>query len=392
VAIRGDLTVDWSQSPRIITIQSPSVSCSMQDLYDTLRWLEATDAAMDDASVVEGSGKENLGGGTKVGLTIKLLDAKVAFEARSGPTWVLCSLDGGNLVAIDSNGDDIDARHPTAYVTIDRTSSASATLQEQDALNYSSYGGVVSVDVTSSNTGTAYPSGNMEFPVNNIQDAVIIANEKGFDTLFIRGDLTLDTGDNIEGFTLVGQNVTRSHIDILDGAETLNCEFRNFNINGVLDGGSTIKECEIETLNYINGYVYSSVLTESVITLGGNADALFLDCWSGVAGSNTPTIDMGGTGQGLAVRGYEGGLKVVNRTGIDAVSIDFSSGQFIADETITSGIMWIRGTVGKVTDNSTGTAVVDISGVTNPRTISTAVWNYELPAFPDNTEYPQGRE
>ncbi len=333
---------------------------------------------MDNKSIVDASGKESLGGGTKVGLTIKLLNAKVAFEARSGPDWVLCSLDGGNLVAVDENGDDMDAREPTAFVTIDRTSSASATLQEQDALRYSSYGGVVSVDVTSSLSGTDYPAGNMEFPVNNVQDAIFIANDKGFDTLFIRGDLTLDTGDAVEGFTLVGQNATRSHLTVLDGAETYGCEFRNFTINGVLDGKCSAIECNIGALNYVNGYIYNSVLMESVITLGGGADAIFLDCWSGVAGASTPTIDMGGSGQGLAVRGYSGGLKLTNRTGTDAVSIDFHSGQLKVDSTVTNGTIIVRGTVGKITDDSTGSAVVDTEGVTNQETISEAVWEYTI--------------
>ena len=102
----------------------------MQDLYDTLRWNEAMAVAVDDASIVAGSGKENLGGGTKVGLTIKLLNAKVAFEARPSEPWVLCTLNGGNLVAVDANENDMDAREPTAYVTIDRTSSSSATIAE----------------------------------------------------------------------------------------------------------------------------------------------------------------------------------------------------------------------------------------------------------------------
>ncbi len=378
MAIRSDIQIDWEQSPRIITVLAPSTALSMQDLVDSLRWLEAQTEAMDNPSIVDASGKENLGGGTKVGLTVKLLNAKVAFEARPGPDWILCSLDGGNLVAVDEFGVDIDARHPTAFVTIDRTSSASATLQEQDALNYSSYGGVVSVDVTSSLSGTEYPAGNMEYPVNNIQDAVKIANDKGFDTLFIRGDITLDTGDNIEGFTLVGQNITRSHLSVLDGAATYGCEFRNFTVTGILDGKCSAIECSIGELNYINGFIYNSILGEATITLGGNADALFLDCWSGVAGSNTPTIDMGGSGQGLAVRGYSGGLKIINRTGTDATSLDFHSGQLKVDSTVTNGTIYVRGTVGKITDNSTGSAVIDTEGVTNQKTVSTAVWEYVI--------------
>ena len=262
-----------------------------------------------------------------------------------------------------------------------KPSEAEVIQLNSESIVFSSFLGGVWVDVTSiySDKGSeAQPNGNRERPINNVNLAVEIANERGFDTIFILGDLTLTTGDDIHGFTLIGQNVTRSHLAIEDGAWTRDCEFTNFSIVGILDGGSSIIECNIGTLNYINGYIYSSILTEAVITLGGNSDAILLDCWSGVAGSATPTIDCGGSGQKLAVRGYSGGLKIRNRTGTDAISIDFHSGQFIADSTVTNGVVIVRGTVGKITDNSTGSAIIDTSGVINQEKISESVWDYTI--------------
>jgi len=207
MAYRSDLSIDWTSNPRIITVASPSVELTMQDLYDTAITHEALLINGDEKGIIAGSGKENLGGGTKVGITITLLNAKVAFEARAGAEWVLCSLIGGNLVAVDSNGDDMAARQPTAYTTIDRTSSASATLQEQDALQYSSYGGAVSYDSTSSNGGTDYPTGNMEYPCNNFSDSVDIADTKGFAIISIRGNANIGNSDILDEFILQGQKV-----------------------------------------------------------------------------------------------------------------------------------------------------------------------------------------
>ena len=48
MSFRADITIDWSLSPRIITVAAPSVEVSMQDLYDTLRTLEASSPAMDE--------------------------------------------------------------------------------------------------------------------------------------------------------------------------------------------------------------------------------------------------------------------------------------------------------------------------------------------------------
>lgn len=134
MAIRTDVTVDWDQSPRIITVLSPSVKISMQDLLDTLRSKESETFAMDNKPIVSASGKEELTDIDAVGLTVKLLNAKVGFEARDGTEqggvdeWVLCTLGGGNCVAVDSDGQKMDARNPTSFTTIDRTLSSSATI------------------------------------------------------------------------------------------------------------------------------------------------------------------------------------------------------------------------------------------------------------------------
>lgn len=142
MTIRSDLTIDWEVSPRIITVASGSNTISIQDLIDTCMYECALPANMDDDILLESSGKEYLvaDGSVKVGLTVTLNNAQIAFEARPGPDWVLCIIDGGNVVAVE----DIyaqprvyfDPRKPTAYVSVDRTASSSATLQEIDEIIY----------------------------------------------------------------------------------------------------------------------------------------------------------------------------------------------------------------------------------------------------------------
>jgi len=133
VAIRGDITVDWTLSPRIITVLAPSAEITMQDLLDTLRSLEAESTAMDDHYLVDAAGKEDLGGGVLVGLTVTLQNAKLAFEARGGPTFILCRVSGGNLVAVDENDVTfLSPISPTAYVQVVLANSSSATLIDAD--------------------------------------------------------------------------------------------------------------------------------------------------------------------------------------------------------------------------------------------------------------------
>ncbi len=175
MAFRGDITVDWISSPRIITVAAPSTELTIQDLHDTMRNLEDDIVNLSFKKIISSGGKERLDDVTKVTITSTLLNAVIGFEART--EWTQCTISGGNVVAVDSVGASINPINPTAFVNIDRTSSSSGTLQEQDALQYSSYGGVVSVDATATHDyaeGTDYPSGNMQYPVNNIVDGVSI--------------------------------------------------------------------------------------------------------------------------------------------------------------------------------------------------------------------------
>lgn len=364
MAIRNDLTVDWDADPRIITVDAPSVEITIQDLYDTCKYLEATPGGMDDPVLIDAAGKEDLGGGVSVGLTATLSNALLAFEARLGPTYVQCRVNGGNLVAVDSLGDTFSTPiSPTAFTQVITTASSSATSQNQASIEYGSFEGGVWVKQSGTITGTDGLKGNAQFPVNNFADAVAIASMRGLpEKIYVIGNATLDTGDNIEGFTLVGQNPARTTITVNSGADTQGCEIMNASITGNLDGGTILRECVITSLNYINGFVYHCMLNPGTVTLGGVDTAHFLDCYSGVPGVSTPIIDMNGTGNEdtpLAIRGYSGGIRLIEKTGVGAASVDFNSGHLYIDSTCTAGTIVARGAAGVTVDDGATVTVID---------------------------------
>ncbi len=383
MTIRGDLTVNWSVSPRIITVAAPSTEITIQDLLDTCRYLESRQSAMDDARLIDAAGKEFLGGTTYVGLTATLQNAVIAFEARLGPGWVLCAILGGNVVAVDTTKDPedpdyyIDPRMPTAYISVDRTASASATLQEQEALQYSSFGSGVTVNTTSPYTGTEYPVGTLQQPVNNIPDALLIADERGFDKLYILGDITLGSSINIDNFDIVGQGSDRSAITIATGASTEDTTISECALEGDLGGDHIhVVNCEIGDITNFAGHMIRCLLM-STIALNGSGSSHLLDCRSGVAGMNSPTIDMGGDGQNLGVRAYAGGLRLINLNGDSVkVSLDFISGQAILTNTVTNGEIVVRG-IALLTDDSTGANVIT-SALVNPATVADTMLDTEL--------------
>lgn len=388
MAIRSDFTIDWESSPRIIIVDTPSVECSMQDLLDTLRNEEAKTANMDNDSIVSASGLEPLGGGVKVGMTVALQNAQIGFEARSGPTWELCSLEGGNLVSFDTDGvTTIVPLYPTAFVQISKTSSSSATQSDLAAIQYASYGGGVSIDInaTENATGIVYPTGNQEFPANNLADVVTIANNKGFHTVYFNSNFTLDSDAQFGSFICKGHSHVNTEIVVEDAAGVSNTVFQELIISGILDGGNSLTKCIVGDLDYVNGHIYDSSII-GIITLDGNNDAFFVDCnmsdWD-----NVPEIDMNGTGQDLIMVNYTGQVYISNMTGSARIGIGLNSGQVILRSTIIAGMVHVSGD-GELIDEAgntivTGTwngGVTIINTLTNPQAIANAVMSYDRDA------------
>jgi hypothetical protein len=245
-------------------------------------------------------------------------------------------------------------------------------VQQQAEIEYASFGGGVTLDMVNGGAGTDYPLGTLQEPVNNLTDAMTIATERGFGTIYVIGNATIDAGSDYSGMIFIGESQSKSLLTISTSANVSNCEFHEAHVEGILDGNAKLKNCVVENLDYVSGYIELCVLAPKNITLSGLETAHFLNCWSGVPGSETPTIDMGGSGQALSLRNYNGGIKLINKTGNDKVSIDMNSGHIILDSTVTNGDIVCRG-IGKLTDNSTGTTNVLSDDLINKGQIADAV-------------------
>lgn len=129
MSIRSDLTINWSASPRIIEVAlggEESKKLTIQDLYDTIRNLGKSATAMAEPEIIDGSGKEVLSETEFVGLTVKLLNAKVKFADRTSATD--CVILGGNLVAVNTAGEPMNPIQYADYVTVSYAKSTSAAL------------------------------------------------------------------------------------------------------------------------------------------------------------------------------------------------------------------------------------------------------------------------
>ena len=246
------------------------------------------------------------------------------------------------------------------------TQGVTTTMKMQ--LEYTSFESAVWVDQTNGEAGTGYnsaglPIGTPENPVDNIPDAIAIQGNRGLPrTIMVLGNLSLGVGDDISGFKLIGENAARTQINVGSPADTIGCEIIEAYVTGNLDGGTILRNCVIDNLNYVNGFVFQCMLNPGTITLGGTNTAHFLSCYSGVPGLGTPTIDMDGAGgenTPLAMRDYNGGIRLVQKTGNADVSIDLNSGQVkleMSTITATSGKIIIRGD-GQLSNYDDGTHI-----------------------------------
>jgi len=182
-------------------------------------------------------------------------------------------------------------------------------------------------------TAGVHNPGSRQYPLISVPEALIVASTRGFDAISFIGSLTVGTGVNVSGFTITGQSPSKSTLTILADATAVGCEIYECKVTGTLDGGSEFRMCVVEDIYYINGYMYNCLIMGTV-QLAGGTPFFALDCKSGI---DIPTIDMGGSGQGMAIKGFDGTFNIINKTGSDYASIDLAAGAILLDPTTVTG-------------------------------------------------------
>ena len=470
MATRDDLKVLWHLSPRLILVDEPSTNINIQDLHDSLSNLEQEQPNLIYPKIIETAGKEDLGGGTSVGLTATLQNALLGFQARkvwisegtatttdatgfiledtsadfvadgvSPGSWVVnltdgsiasvfvlnsetslqldilgggstngwtsgdsykimnviqMEIDGGNLVSVDGYGDSQDAVLPTAGTQVVRTSASSATTANQAQLEFGTFNGSVWFDKNTLNTGISFPNGTPGFAVNNMPDAITIANTRGFNKITLLSDATLTTGDNLSGFSLEGVNSARSLITVLSGADVSDIEIENATVTGIFDGSATLRDSHLIDIQFVEAEIHNCVL-EGTITLDGYGQTAIYNCNDGLVSMTAPPIiDFNGSGRALALRNYSGDILLSNKSGPEGVEVNISTGGRVTlDSTITNGSLKFTGII-EVVDNSTGSANVDTTQVIFPEQLQLTSFNgsvhINLIGGTGGVKFPQG--
>lgn len=362
----ADISIDWiskvisvpKSAPEMDLIQSvPTViyDLDLNAFHIKLRDLEAALGGAPWATTHSHDGESTLGGLTYARKIQIIGGYTVTFEDDQ----YAVNLVGANSdVADKTNVNQVSVRPQNA-----------AGLISSPAIEYASFNGGVTIDTSLTTSGTGYNLGTPANPVGNVPDALLIAAFRGFTKLYVIGNITFGTGHDISDFNIEGESHHKTLVTVNPGAVTSNTEFRSCILQGTLNSESSISNCVVRDLDSFEGDLHNCGL-EGTIVLGGNVDSEIINCYDATAGGGAAiaTIDMGGSGQGLIVRNFEGGLELKNKSGTEEVSVGIRLGRLVLDSTITNGEILVRIIAGEIEDNSVGATVI-ANSVLNPTTI-----------------------
>jgi len=368
------VSIDWkakvihvNQVDMVLIQSNPSIiyQHDLNAFRETLKDLEDSEAGMPFPDTHKHNLPVSVGGAVLARVLEFINGYTIAYEETGTPYRVETVGANSNISeVVDLGGGEVSV-----------STSNSAGLQDLNSLQAASFAGEVTVKPSSSFSGTTFPVGTRGNPVNNMADAHVIADKRGISRFRIIEDITLTSEDFSDSHVFEGDTVSAVTLTIDSGANVSNCTFQNLTIQGTLDNGNAVHRCDVMDLLNLNGTMNYCAL-KGTVTLGGGSQSTLTQCFSGIAGGGAfPVINLGGSGQCLALRDYSGSLKITNKTGTDDITLDMSSGQIIIDSTVSAGTMTVRG-IAKVTDNSTGTFTLINELASN--VFANAVWDKDM--------------
>lgn len=216
------------------------------------------------------------------------------------------------------------------------------------------------LDSAAGNTNTVLGTdGTAKNPVSTIATAKTLATALGYNRYYFL---------NASTFNAVGTDIPSSHQnwefigighnnELAFGTQRVDASrFDNLTLTGQMhaSGGDVLyKDC---IFGYVtgnwNGHAESCWLTDTIVVKADKAIS-FDACMSGVAGNMTPTIDFSGGASSMDMRHYSGGIRIMNGSSGDTISVE-TDGQVIISANNTSLTISLRGMLSP-TDSGTTT-------------------------------------
>jgi hypothetical protein len=237
-------------------------------------------------------------------------------------------------------------------------------------IEYASFQSGVWVD---SDNGNDQWKGNEQYPVATMDRALVVASYRGFKKLYLLSDMTIGTGHDIDDFIIIGQSHVHTDLVIETAAEAQRVRITQCNVSGVIDGDTEIEDCVVGDISYFNGHISRSGLMGTITLAGGN-NAVISNCRT-IDQDSPPVINMGGTGQSLAMPNYSGVLEIGNLSdSTQEIGVGMDAGMLTLSSDVTSGTIILAG-IGILVDQSPGTANINTDGLLNRELITKTTWD-----------------
>lgn len=265
----------FDKTTKIITVESPQTTVTVQDLHDDIRLFEQLPQNLEEAQIANASGKQSLGGGVLVGITLELINNwRLAFAARPGPETVTCTVSGGNLVATnDYNNNPI---YATTYTQVIISQSSSATITAAPSDDHILYL-LNSLRGKQRAVGNYFywnpTSGNNSYDGTTPGNAVLTFAQAQTLATAGNGDTIFCIASNTAGTTTVTEtlNITKANLKVMGPGYTFQLAPTSTTSPTITIGAANVE---------VSGFYIKTAATgsQNAITVTAN-NAFIQDCW-----------------------------------------------------------------------------------------------------------------
>jgi hypothetical protein len=259
----------------------------------------------------------------------------------------------------------------TVTIVMQVSNLSDATFAQSLEIQYSRYVNAVTVNTETGEPGADYPTGTFSHPVDNLEDARLIAEAWGFTRIKTTADLTIAAGQDVSGYKI--ESDTWNIVTVEPGAITTDTEFYQVDLYGEMSGSwNVMVDCWVEDVTNFLGWVRGGSIARVELapyvnpdptTLGSSFFDNLLPMYA-----NIPSVLVMNDGTQVSFTRCSDMCEVHGMSDGSEAIIGLDGGKIIVDSSCSGGQLVIGG-FGLVENNADPDFAIDLSGLNNPALI-----------------------
>lgn len=232
------------------------------------------------------------------------------------------------------------------------------------------YNGEIVIDVVNGSTGSVYPHGSDQEPVNNLSDAISLLGRYKMNKIRVVGALTIDNGEDISGIAFSAERSTNNYL-FITSAITSSTYIQNLTINVTQSGSTRYTNCVILGIDNFDGGLKDCLIVGN-INLSGVGSNYMTDCGTYTTNTNNK-VKIFINDKKLNMIRSTGFYELSTKTGSDTTTIDMMGGIIEIGSGCTNGIIYIGGICEVIDNSAPGCTVINQS--ISRKTIEDSTWD-----------------